>query len=133
MKSLRVQSYRRDLLVSLAAVVVFGLCTKFYPGRGRSWINDAFGGIPYEIAWMLWLACLWPKVSARAIAGGVLLGTSVLEFLQLWQPPWLQAIRATLPGRLILGNTFVWSDFFYYALGCTLGWFGVCWLQRRNR
>jgi hypothetical protein len=46
--------------------------------------------------------------------------------LQLWQPPWLQAVRATLLGRLVLGNTFTWGDFLYYAIGCGLGWL---WLR----
>jgi hypothetical protein len=49
--------------------------------------------------------------------------------MQLWQPAWLQAMRATLPGRLVLGNTFVWSDFLYYVLGCVIGWLWLRWLQ----
>lgn len=119
-------TYRISLLVSLAIIVPFGLLTKFYAGPGRTWLNDSLGGIPYEIFWILLVALLWPRSKAGAIALGVLVATCALEFLQLWQPPWLQAIRATLPGRLVLGNAFSWSDFPYYALGCGLGWL---WLR----
>ncbi|MEM9119605.1 MAG: DUF2809 domain-containing protein [Cyanobacteria bacterium P01_F01_bin.56] len=120
--------YRRRLLLSIAFIVPFGLVTKFYPGPGQAWLNDAFGGIPYEIFWMLLVAVMWPRLRPGAIALMVLLTTCVLEFLQLWQPDWLQAIRATLPGRLVLGNTFTWGDFPYYAIGCCLGWLWLRWL-----
>jgi hypothetical protein len=121
--------YRRKLLLSLLLIVPFGLFTKFYRGVGQAWLNDAFGGIPYEIFWILLVAWLRPHWRPGAIALGVFLATVVLEFLQLWQPAWLQAIRATLPGRLVLGNTFVWSDVLYYIIGCVLGWLWLRWLS----
>ena len=123
--------YRRALLYSLLFIIVFGLIAKFYSGPGRAWLNDAFGGIPYEIMWIFLAASIWPKAKALPIALGVLLATCLLEFAQLWQPGWLLAIRATLPGRLVLGNTFSWSDFPYYLIGCAVGWGWLRWLRRR--
>jgi len=125
------QKYRRNLLVSIAFIVPFGLLTKFYRGVGQAWLNDTFGGIPYEIFWMLLVALIWPRLRLTAIALTVFLATCLLEFLQLWQPDWLQAIRATLPGRLVLGNSFTWSDFPYYAIGCFFGWLWLRWLHPR--
>ncbi len=120
--------YRQQLWLSIAFIVPFGLVTKFYRGPGQAWLNDAFGGIPYEIFWMLLVAVIWPRLRPGAIALLVFITTCLLEFLQLWQPAWLQAIRGTLPGRLVLGNTFIWSDFPYYAIGCFLGWLWLRWL-----
>ena len=120
--------YRRGLLLSTLFIVPLGLAGKFYRGVGQSWLNDAFGGIPYEIFWMLLVALLWPRLRPAAIAVTVFIATCLLEVLQLWQPDWLQAIRATLPGRLVLGNTFTWSDFPYYAIGCLIGWLWLRWL-----
>ena len=119
--------YRRNLLLSIAFIVPFGLVTKFYRGTGQAWLNDVFGGIPYEIFWMLLVALIWQWLRPGAIARIVLISTCLLEFLQLWQPTWLQAIRATLPGRLVFGNTFTWGDFPYYVIGCWLGWL---WLKQ---
>ena len=48
--------------------------------------------------------------------------TCILEFLQLWQAPWIVALRRTLPGRLILGTHFSWLDFPPYAVGGLLAW-----------
>jgi hypothetical protein len=51
---------------------------------------------------------------ALAFAWGV-------EFSQLYHAPWIDAVRATLPGRLVLGTTFNWPDLLAYALGVGLG------------
>lgn len=124
--------YRRKLLLSIAFIVPFGLITKFYRGAGQAWLNDAFGGIPYAIFWMLLVALIWPKLRPAAIALTVFLTTCLVECLQLWQPAWLQAIRATLPGRLVLGNSFTWSDFLYYAIGGWIGWLWLRWLAPKT-
>ncbi|WP_299414768.1 DUF2809 domain-containing protein [Acaryochloris sp. IP29b_bin.148] len=122
--------YRQALAVSMAVIVPLGLTFKFYQGPGQSWLNDTFGGVPYEIFFVLLAAYIWPSVSPGRIAISVCLTTCGLEFLQLWQPAWLQAIRATLLGRLVLGNTFSWEDFPYYFVGSGLGWLGLRWLKR---
>ena len=44
----------------------------------------------------------------------------VVEFSQLYHAPWVDAIRSTLPGRLVLGSTFNWPDLAAYAVGITL-------------
>ncbi|MDB9525014.1 DUF2809 domain-containing protein [Oscillatoria sp. CS-180] len=124
--------YRRNLLLSMAFIVPFGLVTKFYQGAGEAWLNDTFGGIPYEIFWMLLLAIIIPSLRPVTVALSILIATCILECLQLWQPAWLQAIRATLVGRLVLGNTFTWDDFPYYAIGCFIGWLWLRWLQARS-
>jgi hypothetical protein len=124
------RAYRGVLLSYLGVITLIGLGAKFYPGPGRRWLNDTFGGTPYEIFWILLIAIIFPRAKAIYIAIGVLIATCSLEFLQLWQPAWLQTIRGTLLGRLILGNTFSWSDFPYYFIGCALGWLWLQWLER---
>jgi hypothetical protein len=130
---LSLTTYRRTLAWSLGAITLFGLITKFYSGPGRSWLNDSFGGIPYVVFWVLLGALIWPRLAPARVAGGVFVATVLLEFLQLWQPEWLQAIRATLLGRLVLGNTFTWGDFGYYAIGAWLAWLGLRWLRAQSK
>lgn len=124
--------YRIALLASLSIIVPLGFITKFYPGPGHNWLNNVFGGVPYDIFWILLIAYLRPKVSPLKIALGVCLMTCALEFLQLWQPPFLQAIRLTSLGRLVLGNSFSWLDFPYYFIGSALGWAWVRSLRHRS-
>jgi len=43
-----------------------------------------------------------------------------IEFSQLYQAPWINTIRTTLPGRLILGQGFLWVDLLAYVAGVAL-------------
>lgn len=52
-----------------------------------------------------------------------------VEFSQLYHAPWIDAVRITLPGRLVLGSTFNWPDLPAYALGIALG----AWAEWRSR
>lgn len=67
---------------------------------------------------------LLPRLSTPVLSLVALTFAWGVEFSQLYQAPWLDAIRATLPGRLILGTTFNWLDLAAYALGIGLGALG---------
>jgi hypothetical protein len=121
--------YRLALLFCIIVIVPTGYLIRFAETGG--WISDFLGSVAYEMFWIALVALLCPKLSPLWIAIGVFFVTCGLEFLQLWQPAWLQAVRATLPGRLVLGNTFVWTDFLSYGVGSGLGgWVGRAIAQR---
>ncbi|WP_377476943.1 MAG: DUF2809 domain-containing protein [Microcoleus anatoxicus] len=124
--------YRIALLISITVIIPLGYLVRFSHGPTPAWFNDSFGSIAYEIFWILLTVFLWPQASLVWTAFGVCLATCGLEFLQLWQPPFLQAARATLLGRLVLGNSFTWSDFPPYFVGSLLGWVYVRWLAKLN-
>ena len=122
--------------IALSLVIPLGLGSKVYNGPATAWVEGYSGDILYELAWMFLIAGLWPKLfqsrqGIMRLALGIFAMTSCFEFLQLWQPAWLQAWRATLAGKLILGTTFVAWDFLYYALGCLLGWWILSVWQHR--
>ena len=72
---------------------------------------------------------LLPRASTLLIALTALAFSWGVEFSQLYHAPWIDAIRATIPGRLVLGNTFNWPDLAAYALGIGLG----AWAEWRLR
>jgi hypothetical protein len=114
--------------LSLVIIVPIGISTKFYHGIGVQWVRDYLGDVLYEMAWCWFLFIFFPtKKAVWRIPLSVFVVTCCLEFLQLWHPAWLQAIRATFAGRMLLGTTFVTADFFYYAIGCLLSWL---WLRQ---
>lgn len=43
-----------------------------------------------------------------------------IESSQLYQADWINAIRNTLPGRLVLGQGFLWTDLIAYTAGVLL-------------
>lgn len=114
---------RRCTLVILAGLVPSGLLTKYYRGYGEEWVNHSLGGVLYVIFWVLFFSLLFPRVSHWKIALYVFLATSAVELLQLWHPPWLEAIRANPIGVTLLGNSFTWLDFPHYLVGSLLAGF----------
>ncbi|MEM7556418.1 MAG: DUF2809 domain-containing protein [Cyanobacteria bacterium P01_A01_bin.84] len=117
-------------MLSIFIVIPLGYIIRFSQGPLPGWLNDFLGSVAYEIFWVLLFALILslisPQVSPLKISMGVFIATCGIEFLQLWKPPFLEAARSTLPGRLVLGNSFVWWDFISYFAGSVTGWL---WLK----
>ncbi|MDY7033489.1 MAG: DUF2809 domain-containing protein [Thermodesulfobacteriota bacterium] len=90
-------------------------------------MNNSLSGVFYEVFWCLLILLLFNNAKPWIIAICVLTVTSLLEFLQLWHPPFLEWIRSCFIGKALLGTSFTWSDFPYYIVGCAVGWF---WMKQ---
>ena len=124
-------STQTSVILSLLVVTPLGFAFKFYSGPGNPWFNNSGAGLLYEVFWILFAFLFLPsKRYAAMIPVYVFLITSVLEFLQLWHPPFLEVIRSSFWGRALIGTTFVWWDFPHYALGCLMGWGWLRFLLR---
>jgi hypothetical protein len=121
---------RTPTALSLVAVTVAGFYAKFYDGPGRVWVNDSLAGFFYVVFWCLLASLVFRRVGARRIAVVVLVVTSLLEVLQLWQPPFLVWLRSGFAGRALLGHTFAAWDFPYYVAGALIGWLWIAGLWR---
>jgi hypothetical protein len=112
--------YQLVIFIAIVILVPLGFASKFYRGPLDDWFNNSLGGVLYEMFWV-WLAVLiWPHLSPIWTAVWVFIITSILEILQLWNPPILAMMRSHIVGRLLLGTTFSWWDFVYYIIGCVL-------------
>lgn len=111
-----------------AAVVPLGLSTR---GDVLPWpqVVQLHGG-DLLYATMVYFG-LRALLSPRRALLGALTFCFTVEALQLWQAPWLEALRDTLPGRLVLGRGFEWVDLPRYAAGAALG-FGADRLSTRR-
>ena len=111
-------SYRVRLLLVLAAVVALGTLSQLVRvGRDGLFDPEGAASIFYVMGWAIgWLA-VFPAARPWVVTGIVLAVTCLLEVAQLWHPPFLEALRATLPGRLLLGTTFSPRDFPAYFVG----------------
>ena len=84
--------------------------------------------IPLFIGDILWglmvyfiVRFLFINQSIKWVAIASLLFCYAIEFSQLYQAPWINNIRHTVIGGLVLGETFVWSDLLCYTLGIVIG------------
>ncbi len=121
--------YRLRTGLVLAVLIPVGLGTKVYSGPLESWVHGSAGGLLYVVFWCMVVGAFLPRGRPGRIAWAVFGVTCLLEVAQLWHPPFLEAVRGTFPGALLLGTTFVSSDFPHYAAGTLIGW----WAVRRLR
>ncbi len=81
------------------------------------WIGDALWAL--MIFWGI--AMLFPRLKLISLTIVSILVCYAVETTQLYQAEWINSIRKTLPGRLILGQGFLWSDLVAYAAGVISG------------
>ena len=116
-------------------VIAVGLASR----RGLVQFPAVLGNYPGDAlwAWVVLLCVAWVR---PAITRGRLVGVSVvvafaIEFLQLYQALWMQALRANKLAYLVLGNGFDPLDLLAYvvgiALGATVDWGWQRWRQTR--
>lgn len=102
--------------VIIVIIIIAGLLSRRIHGMPL-WIGDTLYAT--TMYFMLRFVLLCKTVLFIAILS--LLICFVIEFSQLWQTPWLNQLRSTLPGKLILGQGFLWEDLLAYTLGAALG------------
>jgi hypothetical protein len=106
---------------ALAAVVAAGLGSRVF-GRHLPWLVATYAGDTlYATMVVVGLALLMPRASTRALASWALAWSVAVEISQLYRAPWIDAIRRTMPGALVLGQGFLWSDLACYVVGVALG------------
>jgi len=123
---------RSRVLLSLMAlaVIALGLASR----RGYSPFPEALGNYPGDALWawgvLLCVAWVQPAMARGRLVGWSLAIVFAIEFLQLYQAPWMQALRANKLAYLVLGNGFDPLDLLAYVVGIAWG-AGVdgCWAQ----
>jgi hypothetical protein len=106
-------------LIALVALSIVGFWMwKCYRGWGQYWIKDYISGIVYVMILSVGLFAVLPsRKNVLRIPLVIFVLTCGLEFLQLYQPPILQAFRKTLIGAALIGTSFVPLQFPFYIVG----------------
>jgi len=81
----------------------------------------------------LCLGTAFRRSSTLRIAAGAVCFAWAVELSQLYHDPWIDAIRTTLFGRLVLGAAFNAPDLIAYVIGVALGASTECALSGRTR
>ena len=93
-------------------------------------LSNYGGDALWALMVFLGIGFLLPKSSTGTVALLAMAFAWGVEFSQLYRAPWIDTIRATVPGKLVLGNTFAWPDLVAYVLGISFG----AWVEwRLNR
>ena len=76
---------------------------------------------------------LFPRARIQAVAIAALSVSFAIEASELYQAEWINRIRNTLVGGLVLGFGFKWSDLVCYTTGILMGVTAESWVAFRSR
>lgn len=106
---------------TLLLVIAAGLASRTFGRYLPSFIAAYAGDTLYATMAFILAGLAAPRWSTVRV-GVIALGACVaIEISQLYHAPWIDAIRATLPGALVLGYGFLWSDLACYSVGVAVG------------
>jgi hypothetical protein len=113
---------RRVLYLGCGLVVVaLGLGSRRYGSYLPVFVGEYAGDTLWALMVFLALGCVAPRARTSHRAGIALLVSYSVEISQLYHAPWIDALRHTTLGGLVLGFGFLWSDVGCYAVGVSLG------------
>jgi hypothetical protein len=107
-------------LVLFAFFIWLALATRHHPQWFHPLIAKYGGDIIWAGDFLLFFRAIFPRTNLLKLAIFNYLFGVADEVSQLWHTPWLDAIRHTTIGRLLLGLGFLWSDIVCYAVGTVI-------------
>jgi hypothetical protein len=123
---------RAFYILCLAIVICAGLASRSktlaLPPFVAKYAGDALWAMMVFVA----LGVVLPRRSTLALMAFAVIFSCAVESSQLYHSPWIDAIRRTTLGHLVLGDTFAWGDVAAYLVGIVIG--GICeWVATQRR
>ncbi len=119
--------------VAAVATIALGLATRLAPGRFPEAIALYGGDVLWASTASLIAGILLPGMPTAWRSAGAFTFAVAIECSQLYHAPWIDSIRATTPGALVLGSGFLWSDIACYAAGVGLVAIAESAMRRASR
>ncbi|WP_113921225.1 DUF2809 domain-containing protein [Alkalibaculum bacchi] len=114
---------RNRIIYSLMIILVMimGLSTRRYTNLLSQIISDYGGDVLWALMVFLMMGFLFTKIKTLSVALLSIIFSYLIEISQLYHAPWIDAIRQTTLGGLVLGFGFLWSDLLCYLIGIIIG------------
>ncbi|MBM3965975.1 MAG: DUF2809 domain-containing protein [Planctomycetes bacterium] len=132
------RSARKGSLYFLSAIAVAaaGLASRRYRDRSPEFLAEYAGDPLWALMVFLLVSTLVAGASTWLRACIALLFSFLVEISQLYHAPWIDTIRATKLGGLVLGHGFLRSDFACYTAGVTISFLAdqvIDWLVHAEK
>ncbi|MDM5193967.1 DUF2809 domain-containing protein [Bacillus hominis] len=124
---------RNRLLYALLTIVVIivGLSSRKFAFALPDLLNEYLGDALWALMIFTGFGFLFPKIETKKLAFISLIFCYGIEMSQLYHAEWIDSIRATTLGGLVLGYGFLWSDLVAYTIGVGVGMFCEFMLRKK--
>lgn len=110
-------------LLLIILTVLAGLASRHFSSALPHWATLYLGDALWALMVFFGFAFLFKRKSSFWVAVATLLFSFAIEISQLYHAPWIDSIRHTRIGGLVLGFGFLWSDLLCYTVGAVGGVF----------
>lgn len=108
-------------LIAATMIVIAGLASRRYRGKLPEFFAEYAGDTLWALMLFLMVSTLLAGRPLLARAAVSLALAFLVEFSQLYHAPWIDSIRQTKLGGLVLGFGFLWTDLACYSVGIVTG------------
>ncbi|TXR98487.1 DUF2809 domain-containing protein [Bacillus sp. SH7-1] len=124
---------RNRLLYALFTIVVIilGLSSRKLAFALPALLNDYLGDALWALMIFTGFGFLFPKIETKKLVFISLMFCYGIEVSQLYHAEWIDSVRATTLGGLVLGYGFLWSDLVAYTIGVGVGIFFEFMLRKK--
>ncbi|PGT19686.1 MULTISPECIES: ribosomal maturation YjgA family protein [Bacillus cereus group] len=112
-------------------VIILGLSSRKFAFALPDLLNEYLGDALWALMIFMGFGFLFPKIETKKLAFISLLFCYGIELSQLYHAAWIDNIRATTLGGLVLGYGFLWSDLVAYTIGVGIGILCELMLQKK--
>ncbi len=116
----------------VAVTIPIGLATRKLPELFPQIVDEYGGDVLWAVLFFFISRFIWIRKSLLSIAIITFAFAVAIECSQLYQAPWINNLRATFPGQMILGHTFLWTDILCYAVGVGLAGLIAALIERKR-
>jgi hypothetical protein len=118
-------------LVLIAFVIALGLGSRHFGQSLPGFVATYAGDTLWALIAFLGIGLILPSISTWRVAVLAMSFSVMIEVSQLYHAPWIDSIRRTTLGALVLGHGFLWSDLACYLAGVGIGVFAEGALPKR--
>ncbi|EJR90053.1 DUF2809 domain-containing protein [Bacillus cereus] len=102
-------------------VIILGLSSRKFAFALPHLLNGYLGDALWALMIFTGFGFLFPKTETKKLAFISLMFCYGIEASQLYHAEWIDSMRATTLGGLVLGYVFLWSDLVAYTIGVGVG------------
>ncbi len=118
--------------ILLILIIGIGISTRKYPNLYPDFIAEYAGDTLWALTAFLSFAVVFKRKSTLSVTIYSLIFAYLIEISQFYHAEWIDIIRNTQIGSLVLGHGFLWSDMICYSVGILIGLFSELFFTKTN-
>lgn len=123
---------RSIYIILILVTMVLGISSRKFGDSLPVFISSYAGDALWALMVFWGFRFLFARTSTVKVMLAALMFSYMIEFSQLYQADWINALRHTTLGGLVLGFRFLWSDLVCYTVGVLGGVFIEKILGKKN-